>query len=105
MLEKAYQRNNGASEEEDQEDRENDDENEKLIKSNNKSKRDEFEVTEELKDGNKELEAGVKAHQGRQPNMYEKPETRDVMIKTNPDDKHDEVNVVRERGNVRQGQA
>jgi hypothetical protein len=37
--------------------------------------------------------------------MYEKPETRDVMTKTNPDGKHDEVNVVRERGNVRQGQA
>jgi hypothetical protein len=37
--------------------------------------------------------------------MYEKPETRDVMTKINPDGKHDEVNVVRERGNVRQGQA
>ena len=37
--------------------------------------------------------------------MYNKPETRDVMIKTNSDGKHDEVNVVRERGNVSQGQA
>ena len=46
---------------------------EKLNKS--KSKRNEFKVTE----------AGVKAHQGRKPNMQEKPETRDVMIKTNPD--------------------
>jgi hypothetical protein len=62
---------------------------EKLNKS--KSKKDEYE-------------AGVKAHQGRKPNMYEKPETRDVMIKTNPDGKHDEVTMVRERGNVRQGQ-
>jgi hypothetical protein len=46
-----------------------------------------------MKDVNKEYEAGVKAHQGRKPNMYEKPETMDVMIKTNPDGKHDEVNV------------
>jgi hypothetical protein len=47
---------------------------EKLNKS--KSKRDKFEVTEEMKDVNKEYEAGVKAHQGRKPNMYEKYETR-----------------------------
>jgi hypothetical protein len=76
---------------------------EKLNKS--KSKRDEFKVSEEMKDGNKEYEAGVKAHQGRKHKMHEKPETRYVMSKTNPDGKHEKVNVVRERGNMRQGQA
>jgi hypothetical protein len=68
----------------------------KLIKS--KSKRDEFKVTEEMKDVNKEYEAGPKAHQGRKPNKYEKLETREVMLKTNPEGKYDEV---RKRGNMR----
>ena len=47
---------------------------------------------------NMEYEASIKAHQGRKPDMYEKPETRDVMIKINPDGKHDVLNVGRGRG-------
>ena len=54
---------------------------------------------------NMEYEASIKVHQGRELNMYKKPEMREMMIKTNPDGKHDEVNVVRDRDNVRQGQA
>jgi hypothetical protein len=53
---------------------------------------------------NTEYEAGVKVHQGRKLNRYEKPETREVMLKTNPEGKYDEGNVVRKRGNVRQEQ-
>jgi hypothetical protein len=45
-----------------------------------------------------EYEDGIKGHQGREFIMYK-------MIKTNPDRTHDEVNVVRERGNMREGQA
>jgi hypothetical protein len=47
--------------------------------------------------------ASIKVHQGRELIMYMKPEKREMMIKTNPDGKHDEVNTVRERDNVRQG--
>jgi hypothetical protein len=53
---------------------------------------------------NTEYKAGVKVHQGKKLNRYEKPETREVMLKTNPEGKYDEVNVVRRRGNVRQEQ-
>ena len=43
---------------------------------------------------NTEYEAGIKVHRGRELNMYEKPETRDGMLKTNPKGKYDEnVNV------------
>jgi hypothetical protein len=36
-------------------------------------------------------EASIEAHQGREPNMHEKPEVREMMIKTNPNGKHDET--------------
>jgi hypothetical protein len=122
MLEEAYQRKNGASEEEDQkdseEDNENDDEDEKQLNTqcsdmhnqlgmaqghgalDNKTmecvdmiiKRNGFESTKEMKD--EEYEADVKVHQGRELNMYEKPETRDGMLKTNLKGKYDgNVNV------------
>jgi hypothetical protein len=52
---------------------------------------------------NMEYEASTKVNQGRELNMYEKPEMREMMIETNPNGKHDEVNVVRERDIVRQG--
>jgi hypothetical protein len=53
---------------------------------------------------NTEYEAGVKVHQGRKLNRYEKPETMEVMLKTNPEGKYDEVTVVRKKGSVRQEQ-
>jgi hypothetical protein len=37
-------------------------------------------------------------------NRYEKSETREVMLKINPEGKHDDANKVRKRGNVRQQQ-
>jgi hypothetical protein len=49
---------------------------------------------------NKEYEAGVRDQQGRKLSMYEKPGLREVMGKNDPDGKHDEVNVVRERVNT-----
>jgi hypothetical protein len=54
---------------------------------------------------NMEYGASIKVHQGRELNMYKKPEMREMMINTNPNGKHDEVNMVRERENVRQEQA
>jgi hypothetical protein len=51
---------------------------------------------------NIEYVTSIKVHQERELNMHEKPEMRKMMIKTNLDSKHDEV---RERDNVRQGQA
>jgi hypothetical protein len=54
---------------------------------------------------NKEYEAGVEDHQGRKLSMYEKHGMREVTGKNNPDGRHDEVNVVRERGNMRQVQS
>jgi hypothetical protein len=36
--------------------------------------------------------------------MYKKLEKMEVMVKTNPDGKHDEVNVVKEKGKVGQVQ-
>jgi hypothetical protein len=72
-----------------------------------------------------EYEAGVKVHRDSNLNMDEKPGPRDGMLKTNPKGKydenvnvdnvmeekpearelmHDEANVVRKRGNVRQDQ-
>ena len=45
---------------------------------------------------NMEYEASIKVHQGREPNMYRKPEMGEIMIKTNPSGKHDEANVVGE---------
>ena len=38
----------------------------------------------------------------RKLSMYEKPEKREVMVKTNPDGKYNEVDVVKEKGNLRQ---
>ena len=49
---------------------------------------------------NKEYEAGVREVQGRKLSMYEKPGVREVMGKSDPDGKHDKVNVVRERVNT-----
>jgi hypothetical protein len=37
---------------------------------------------------NTEYEAGIKVHQGRELNVYEKPETREVMLKTDPKGKY-----------------
>jgi hypothetical protein len=37
-------------------------------------------------------------------NRYEKPETRELMLKINPEGKHDDANEVRKRGNMRQEQ-
>jgi hypothetical protein len=37
-------------------------------------------------------EDGIKVHRGRELDMYEKPETRDGMLKTNPKGQYD-VNV------------
>jgi hypothetical protein len=37
---------------------------------------------------NTEYGASIKVHQGRELNMYEKPEKREMMIKTNPDAQH-----------------
>jgi hypothetical protein len=71
-------------------DDENEDINEKLIKSKNKSKRDEFEVTKEMEDDNKEYEFEVTE------------ETREVMLKTNPEGKYDEVDVVMKKDNPRE---
>jgi hypothetical protein len=41
---------------------------------------------------NTEYEASIKVHQGREPNMDEKPETKEMMTKSNIDVKHDETN-------------
>jgi hypothetical protein len=50
---------------------------------------------------NTEYETGVKAHRGRELNVYEKPETREVMLKTNPKGKYDEnVNDVMDENNA-----
>jgi hypothetical protein len=49
---------------------------------------------------NKEYEVGVEDHQGRELSMYEMPGMREVTGKNNPDGKHNEVNVVRERVNM-----
>jgi hypothetical protein len=49
---------------------------------------------------NKECEAGVENHQDRKLSMYEKPGIRVVTGKNNPNGKHDEVNLVRERVNM-----
>jgi hypothetical protein len=38
----------------------------------------------------------------RKPSMYEKPEKREVMVKTNPDGKYNEVDMVKEKGNLMQ---
>ena len=41
---------------------------------------------------NTEYEASIKVHQGREPNMDEKLETKEMMTKSNIDVKHDEIN-------------
>jgi uncharacterized protein YlzI (FlbEa/FlbD family) len=41
---------------------------------------------------NTEYEASIKVHQGRELNMDGKPEMIEMMIKGNPDGKHDETN-------------
>jgi hypothetical protein len=47
------------------------------------------------------LQGDVVMKKTAEKHLYEKPEERDVMAKNNPNGKHDEVNVVRERVNTR----
>jgi hypothetical protein len=52
---------------------------------------------------NTEYEADVKVHRGRELNVYEKPEMREMVLKTNPKGKYDEnltVNNVMDENNA-----